>query len=159
MHRATWSLLAALSAAAPPAEGTRQLSVDGNISWTSYAANSTPSATGKPPSCADGSRAPLAYLWNILYNDHYTKAGQTTPLDGLTAVSSLLGNTGYEASGWPGAEGFGRPPSATGPWCDKKQDPGCTPAFIFADGGVPQNKSYANNGPLMQAHLASWQAR
>lgn len=127
----------------------------GNVSWTSYAANSTSSATGKPPSCADGSRAPLAYLWNILYNDHYTKTGQTTALDGLSAVSSLLGNTGYEASGWPGVEGFGRPPSATGPWCDKKQNPECKPAFIFADGGVPQNKSYANNGPLMKAHLDS----
>jgi hypothetical protein len=126
-----------------------------NLSWTSYAANSTPSATGKRPSCADGSPAPLSYLWNILYNDHYTSTGQTTALVGLPAVSSLDGNTGYPASGWPGVEGFGRPPSAIGPWCDKKSKPNCTPAFIFADGGVPQNKSWASGGPLMEAHLAS----
>lgn len=156
MRCAVASLLAALTRAAPAINEVATLG-DGNLSWTSYAANSTPSATGKPPSCADGSRAPLAYLWNILYNDHYTDAGQTTALDGLPAVSSLLGNTGYEASGWPGPEGFGRPPSAIGPWCDKQQHPGCKPAFIFADGGVPQNKSYANNGPLMQAHLDSLQ--
>eukprot|EP01047_Picozoa_sp_COSAG01_P093733 COSAG01_NODE_24799_length_766_cov_0.929535_1_plen_206_part_10 len=126
-----------------------------NLSWTSYAANSTPSASGKRPSCADGSPAPLSYLWNILYNDHYTSTGQTTALVGLPAVSSLDGNTGYPASGWPGVEGFGRPPSAIGPWCDKKSKPNCTPAFIFADGGVPQNKSWASGGPLMEAHLAS----
>ena len=137
----------ALSASLPPqlaASVRRGAAPGGNISWTSYAANSTPSATGSPPSCADGSPAPLAYLWNILYNDHYTKAGQTTPLDGLPAVSTLMGNTGYPASGWPGVEGFGRPPSAIGPYCDKKLHPGCTPAFIFADGGVPQNQSYQN---------------
>ena len=151
MSRAASALL--LAAALTPA--AQAPSAGPNISWTSYAANSTPSATGKPPSCTDGSPAPLAYLWNILYNDHYTKSGLTTPLDGLPAVSSLAGNTGYEASGWPGVEGFGLPPSATGPWCDKKLHPGCTPAFIFAYGGVPQNKSWADGGPLMQAHLAS----
>ena len=78
-----------------------------NVTWTTYAANSTPSAIGPLATCPDGSPAPLGWLWSTLFNDHYTPDGQTTPLAGLPAVSSQAGATGYPTGGWVGDEGFG----------------------------------------------------
>ena len=104
-------MVAAAAGALSVADETGSLSIvvtGVNVSWTSYAANATPSAAGTGPRCADGSAAPQGWLWNILYNDHYTPAGQTTPLAGLPAVSSQAGATGYVDSG--GGELLGPPP-------------------------------------------------
>jgi hypothetical protein len=140
--------LVTLAAAAAAAAG-----LTGNISWTAYGANSTASAVGAAPHCPDGSPAPQSFLWNLLYNDHYADGGQTTPLSGLPSVATQQVATGYIASSWAGNEGFGLPPASIGPYCDKKAHPGCTPVFIFSNGGVPQNVS--DDGPIMTAHLES----
>eukprot|EP01044_Picomonas_judraskeda_P016082 COSAG03_NODE_2800_length_2445_cov_8.082694_3_plen_83_part_00 len=64
------------------------LTLGANVSWTSFGANVSKTATSTGAVCADGSPAPQAYLMNMLFNDHYTQAGKTVDLSGLPAVDT-----------------------------------------------------------------------
>jgi|EP01043_Picozoa_sp_COSAG02_P027311 hypothetical protein len=81
------ALLAAflLGAAGPALSLTRAA---GNVSWTSFGANVSMTATSRGAVCEDGRPAPQAYLMNMLFNDHYTQAGKTVDLSGLPAVDT-----------------------------------------------------------------------
>lgn len=106
-------------------------------------------AASPPATCPGGTQnAPNPLMWNVLYEPYKNgtnRGNDLSQVDGV-ATGMLLGiypafwnnyTTDLSRRQFPTSVSAIWP-TLTGPWCDKKADPNCSPQYIKNLGGCPQ---------------------
>jgi hypothetical protein len=115
-------------------------------------------ASTPPAVCADGSRNRQPFYWGMMVDSPPNVTAPSIELGvdiskvpGMYPTRHLciypdfwVGNANRSWTSSPSAIW----PALTGPYCDKKKDPSCTPVYLKSNGGCPQNVS-------LEAHAAA----